>query len=302
MRRGFIKAITELAEKDKNVYLLTGDLGFRVFEDFSKKFPKQYINCGVAEQNMMGLAAGLALSGKKPYVYSIVPFATLRCLEQIRDDICYQNLNVKIVGVGGGFSYGSLGYTHIVMEDLAILRTLPNMTVVFPGDISETQKLVAEAYKTKSPTYIRLANAGNFKIHERLPDIKIGKQEILKKGRKGLIIANGVQSAICLKALKELKMDLKLINMHTLKPIDEKILLKEVSGYKKIMTIEEHSIIGGLNSAVSEILARNGWQGVLKPLAMPDLFPSKIGKADYLRNQYGLDKEGIAKNILKFFK
>ena len=156
MRTAFVNTLIELAEKDENIYLLTGDLGFSVLEGFIQKFPERFINCGVAEQNMMGVAAGLALSGKKPYVYSIIPFVTMRCFEQVRNDICYQNLDVKIVGVGSGLAYGFLGATHHAIEDIAILRVLPNMTILSPGDPTEARELTLKSYQTKNPTYLRL--------------------------------------------------------------------------------------------------------------------------------------------------
>src|SRR3989338_10163182 len=154
MRKTFINTLTELARKDKYIMLLTGDLGYSVFEDFAKEFPGRFINCGVMEQSMISIAAGLALSGKKPYVYSIIPFATMRPFEQIRNDICYQNLNVKIIGVGTGFAYGPLASTHYAIEDIAILKSLPNIAVLSPADSVETKALVLQSYEQKIPTYI----------------------------------------------------------------------------------------------------------------------------------------------------
>src|SRR3990167_6127755 len=205
MRKGFVKALIELAQKDKDVLLITGDLGFNAFEPFIEKFPDQYINCGVAEQHMVGLAAGLALSGKKPYVYSIVPFLTFRALEQIRVDVCYQNLNVKLIGVGGGFSYGSLGCTHVVMEDLAVMRTLSNMTVLAPADILETEALVYAMYNTQSPTYLRLTNAGQHIVYQAQPTIDLGQPVIFQPGQGLAVIVAGIQTSFCVQIAKELK-------------------------------------------------------------------------------------------------
>jgi len=303
MRRGFLTALTEIAKADKNVILLTGDLGFKVFEEFAKELPDQYLNCGVAEQNMMGVAAGLAMSGKIPYVYSIVPFATLRCLEQIRADVCYQNLNVKVIGVGGGFSYGELGSTHAIMEDLAVLRALPNMTVLSGADIAETEALMHLQYKHTGPSYLRLCNAGNYKIHDSRPRLEIGKPEVLKDGKDALVIGIGLQSVFCLELAKELKdVDLKVVNIHTLKPIDTKAFLQQAQSFEKIFTVEEHGVIGGLGSAVAELLAQSDWQGKLHMLGMADMFSPVIGSSDYLRSQYGLDKGGIKKIILENIK
>ncbi len=160
MRKTFVKTLIELAEKDESIYLLTGDIGFNALEAFADKFPKRFINCGIAEQNMMGVAAGLALSGKKVYVYSIIPFVTVRCLEQIKNDVCFQNLDVKIVGYATGFSYGAQGTTHHAIEDVGVMRALPNMTVLSPADPSEERELILQSYKTKSPAYIRLDKGG----------------------------------------------------------------------------------------------------------------------------------------------
>ena len=303
MRRAFVKTLAELAKKDKRIYLLTGDLGYRALEEFAKKFPDRFIECGVAEQNMMGVAAGLALSGKKPYVYSIVPFVTLRCLEQIRNDICYQNLDVKIIGIGGGFSYGTLGATHSVLEEVAILRALPNMTVLCPADLSATEELMLKAYQTNTPAYIRTSKLGEYKVYNQKPDLKIGLANKIKDGKDGIIIATGLLLSFCLDVAKELKkenIDLGLLDLHTLKPIDKKNLLEQIKAHKRIFTVEEHSAIGGTGSAVAEILAESGYNGSFKIIAVPDEFPKKIGSADYLRKQHSISKEGIIKNILKF--
>jgi len=301
MRTVFIETLIELAKKDKNIYLLTGDLGFSVLEPFAKEFPKRFINCGVAEQNMMGVAAGLALSGKKPYVYSIIPFLTMRCFEQIRNDVCYQNLDVKIIGVGSGFTYGPLGATHHALEDIAILRTLPNMMILCPADPVEARELTLQSYKIKKPTYTRLAKKGGI-LHKNKLNIQLGKPSVLSQGSDGLIIASGVQASFCLEIAGELKKNgqrFKIISLHTLKPIDKKTLFRETKGIKKIFTIEEHSVIGGLGAALAEILAESGWQGKFKIIGVPDEYAPCVGDSDYLRKMYSLDKENIIKEILK---
>ena len=302
MRKGFVKALIELAQKDKDVLLLTGDLGFNAFEPFIQKFPRQYINCGVAEQHMVGLAAGLALSGKKPYVYSIVPFLAFRALEQVRADVCYQNLNVKFFGVGGGFSYGSLGCTHVVMEDLAVMRTLPNMQVISPADGMETEAFVHAMHENKNPTYLRLANAGEHSIYQAKPDVTIGDPVVYHRGEKLAVLVTGIQTNFCVQIAKELKeqnVNITLIGMPTLKPIHEDLLLKELNGIEKILTVEEHSVIGGLGAAIAEIVTKHGWQGKLERMGIYDAFPTQVGTPDYLRTAYGLDKESIKKAIVK---
>jgi len=304
MRAAFIKTLIELAKKDKNIYLLTGDLGFSVLEEFAEKFPGRFINCGVAEQNMMGVAAGLALSGKKPYVYSIIPFVTMRCFEQIRNDVCYQNLNVKIIGMGSGFTYGALGATHQAIEDIAILRALPNMTILCPVDYLETKELILKSYQIKSPTYLRLTIKAK-DVYQSRPRISIGKPSVLSTGKDGLIISTGIQTGFCLEITEELKKKgkkFKLLNFHTLKPIDKKSLLKEIKGIKKIFTIEEHSVIGGLGAAIAEILAESDWQGRFRIIGIPDEYPACVGSADYFRHKYSLNKANLIKKILSQIK
>ncbi len=305
MRNTFVKTLVKIAEKDKNVFLLTGDLGYSLFDEFREKFPEQFVNCGVAEQNMIGVAAGLALEGKEVYVYSIVPFITMRCFEQIRNDVCYQDLDVNLVGVGAGFAYGSLGSTHHAIEDIAILRTLPNMTVLSPADPIETEKLVYCSYQTSHPTYLRLYRSGEENLYQGEPDIKIGKPSVIKEGGDGLIIATGVNVGLGLEVvekLKDLNYNFKLISLHTLKPINREDLLKEISGIDKVFTLEEHSIIGGLGSSVAEIISESDWNGFFERIAIPDQHSSKIGNSDYLRAEYKLDAENIIKNILNKIK
>jgi len=300
MRNAFINTLIELAERDKNIYLLTGDLGFSVLEKFSQKFPERFLNCGVAEQNMMGVAAGLALSGKKPYVYSIIPFITMRCFEQIRNDVCYQNLDVKIIGVGSGLAYGFLGATHHAIEDIAILRVLPNMTILSPADPIETRELVLKSYQVKNPTYLRLNKSGEKILYNLTSQIEIGKPSVLKEGQNGAIIATGISVGLGLEVVEKLKgkgYNFKLVSLHTLKPIDEKSLLRELVRQKIIFTLEEHNIIGGLGSAISEILAENNWQGKFERLAIPDRYCPEIGDTEYLRRIFGLVTNKIIEKI-----
>ena len=230
MRTAFIKTLTELAGEDKNIYLLTGDLGFSVFEAFARKFPGQYINCGVAEQNMMGVAAGLALSGKKVVVYSIIPFVTMRCFEQIRNDVCLQNLDVKIVGVGGGLSYGASGATHHAVEDLAIMRALPNITILCPADPIEAELAVRAMFKIKGPVYLRLGKGREENIHLKSFKFQIGKANLIKRGKDitvigiGSILKNAILAAEMLE--KKYKNSIRIISMPALKKLDKNIFLK----------------------------------------------------------------------------
>jgi len=307
MRTAFIKTLMESAEKDENIYLLTGDLGFSVFEDFTRKFPERYINCGVAEQNMIGVAAGLALSGKKPIVYSIIPFIVMRPFEQIRNDICIQNLDVKIVGVGGGLSYGSLGSTHHAIEDLAIMRALPRMAVLAPADPIETALSVKAMLKLKGPVYLRLGKSKEENIHQKPFKFKIGKGNVVKNGKDITIIGTGpiVKSAILAAELleKENNLSIRIISMPTLKPLDKNIIIKAAKETKAIFTVEEHNIIGGLGEGVATILAEFSNKKVsFKRIGINDHFVKKVGNQNYLKEKEGISPNGIKKIIEQIWK
>jgi transketolase len=296
MRIAFIETITDLAKKDPNIYLVTGDLGFSVFEDFKKRFPKQFINVGVAEQNMIGVSAGLAMTGKRVFVYSISTFATLRPYEQIRNDLSYQNLPVVIVGGGSTFSYSTFGSTHQPLEDLGALRLLPNMAVMATGDPLEVRALLKEAIKAKHPSYIRIAKRGEPIIHSVSDKIKIGKIITVRKGKDITLICNGRVLADVVQAAKVLAdsgVSARVLDAHTIKPFDEKTLLKAVKETKAIISIEEHNVLGGLGTVVAETLALNNVSIPLTRLGIPDEFPAKVGMQNYFLKRYKLDVGGI---------
>lgn len=257
MRTAFIETLKELAGQDERIWLLCADLGFSVLETFAQAFPRRYVNVGVAEQNMTGVAAGLALSGKIVFTYSIANFPVIRCLEQIRDDVCAHDLNVKVVSVGGGFAYGSAGYTHHGTEDLAMMRTLPNMTVLAPGDPIETRLLTKAAIDRPGPCYLRLGKAGEPVVHTSQPEITIGKAIVLREGDAGTLISTGGALAMTVKAADELAargVSVSVLSMPSLSPLDKDAILRAASLTGRIVTIENHGI-GGLGSAVAEVLA-----------------------------------------------
>ena len=298
MRTAFIKTVTELAAKDKNVWLVTGDLGFSVFEEFMARFPDQYLNVGVAEQNMMGASAGLALAGKKVFAYSITTFATMRAYEQIRDDICYQDLPVTIIGGGSTFSYSTLGCTHIPLEDLAIMRALPHMVVTAPGDPKEVEMLLKELYKIKGPSYMRIAKKGEPVIHAENDIITLGKASQVRAGSDITIVSTGRSLPAACAAADQLKKDgigARVLSMHTLKPIDESALLTAAKETGGLVICEEHSRIGGLTSAVAETLMRHAISAPVISLSIPDEFPAGVGSQDFFLAQYGLDADGIVR-------
>ena len=305
MREAFINTLIELAAEDDKIFLLTGDLGFSVLEKFQEKFPDRFLNIGVAESNMVGIAAGLALSGKIVYIYSIVPFVTMRCFEQIRNDVCMQDLNIKIVGIGGGLSYGPAGPTHHSIIDIAIMRALPNMTVVCPGDPIETVFTIKESVKNKGPMYIRLGKGHEVQIHNNIGYFEIGKGITIKEGDDITIIVTGSM----LDSAKEVTdrlvdkgINVQLISMHTIKSIDKRLILKSAMEKKAIFTIEEHSIIGGLGSAVAEVLSEFKHKTLFKRIGLQDAFVKDIGDREYLLKKNSLSVDDITNNILEIYK
>src|SRR3989344_4708472 len=235
MRVAFVEEITKLAEKDKNVWLLTGDLGFSVFDDFQKKFPEQYLNVGVAEQDLISIAAGLAMSGKKVFAYSISTFMTMRPLEQIRNDLCYQDLPVYLIGGGSTFNYSTFGCTHFTLEDLGLMRILPNMAVAAPGDSLEVRALIRDVYKRNSPAYIRIAKKGEPVIHAPNDVISLGRASKICDGKDISVLVSGRQLANALTVVETLKKDninCRLLSFHTIKPLDRRAIIKAAEGRK----------------------------------------------------------------------
>jgi len=303
MRDAFVKALTDIALVDKNVMLLTGDLGFVVLNKFAREFPDQYLNVGIAEQNMTGIATGLALEGKTVFTYSIANFHTLRCVEQIRNDVCYHNANVKIVSIGGGFCYGPLGVSHHATEDLAIMRSIPNLIVVAPGDTIETMLATKAIYEHKGPCYLRLGRGNEPRIYKHTPEFVLSKAiKIVTEGDVSILSTGGILSNV-LKAhelLKKQGVRTSVYSFHTLRPIDSELIEYLAKESKLIVSVEEHSIIGGLGGAVAEILAEiRGVKAPLLRLATDGNFCSAVGDQEYLRGIYGLDPESIADKVQK---
>lgn len=301
MRDHFVSALSKEAEKDKRIVLITGDLGFGVLDNFSTNFPKQYINAGVAEQNMTGIASGLGIDGKIVFTYSIGNFNTLRCLEQIRNDACYHNANVNIVSIGGGFSYGALGYSHHATEDIAIMRAIPNLKVFVPSDYWEVQEITKKVIELGGVNYIRIDKSSaeqNNKIDEKF---EVGKGRILTEGTDLTIIATGGIVAIALNAQNEMSkigIGIRVISMHTIKPIDSQIILDSTINTGGIITLEEHSIIGGLGSAVSEVIMQSGSRPKkFKMLGLESKFSTIVGSQDYLRSVNNLDTKSLISEI-----
>jgi transketolase len=306
MRDHFVKALTEEAEKNKNIILITGDLGFGVLNNFANKFPRQYINAGVAEQNMTGIASGLGMDGKIVFTYSIGNFNTLRCLEQIRNDACYHNANVNIVSVGGGFSYGALGYSHHATEDIAIMRAIPNLRVFAPCDFWEVQEITRKVIELGGVNYIRIDKSYTERNVELEKTLEIGKGRVLSEGSDLTVIATGGIIDIALKAQKEFIKDgisLKIISFHSIKPIDRELILDCALNTGGIITLEEHSIIGGLGSAVSEVLMQECcFPKKFKMIGLESKFSTIVGSQEYLRSVNKLDVSSLVDSIKKILK
>lgn len=301
MRAGIITEIHRMMRRDKNVYFLTGDLGYSVLEAMRQEFPDRVINMGVAEQNMIGVAAGLALSGKKVYVYSIIPFVTMRCYEQIRNDICYNDCDVTILGVGQGFSYGILSATHFALEDIAILRPLPNISIFAPADETEAVLGLKALYKKKHPCYIRIGKKTEPVIYEKPYKLSIGRGHVIQEGSDIAIFATGpildevIRAAGLLKEKKGIQST--IVDIHTIKPFDKDIIAKYLKGKKMIFTVEEHFMIGGLGSAVAEVIASYSKTPPLKMIGAGDVFVKHVGSQDYLRDKVGLSARKIVDSI-----
>jgi transketolase len=288
MRNTFIYTLIEEAKKDERIFLLTPDMGFSVLETFRDLFPDRFLNVGIAEQNAVGVAAGLALSGKIVYVYSIIPFVTMRCFEQVRVDVAYMNTNVRLVGVGAGLSYGPAGATHHSIEDIAIMRALPNMTVCCPGDPIEVREIVKQSVQYNGPIYIRLGKNGEPKIHSEDTKINIGKAIEVTQGEDLALITTSnmlEQGKLWVDEWAKEGKYASLISMPTIKPFDEEIVLKLIEKKNPIYTLEEHSIIGGLGSAVAEVIAESGSGVKFKRIGIPDTYTHHVGSQNYLRNK-----------------
>ena len=301
MRDAFLRKITELAAIDKDVVLLTADLGFGVFENFESRFPGQYFNVGVAEQNMTGLAAGLALEGKKVITYSIGNFPTLRCLEQIRNDGCYHDLNITIVASGGGFSYGPLGMSHHATEDIAILRALPAMSVVAPGTAWEAGEAIEALIKSNSVGYLRLDKTAAVENSEF--SFSLGGSIKYRAGKDMTLLTTGgilrdvVQAA---ELLQKQGIDVSVVSMHSVKPIDKGAIITAVNETGGIVTIEEHNLDGGLGSAVAEVCMDNGlFPKVFLRIGLNNRYSSVVGSQDYLKAHYEMDAGAIVKRVLE---
>ena len=301
MRNAFADEITKLGKADPRVVLLSGDIGNKLFDGFKAQAPARFFNCGVAEANMMGVAAGMALCGLRPVVYTITPFTTTRCFEQIRVDVCYHKAPVIIVGTGSGLSYADLGPTHHSCEDLAILRTLPGMTVIAPADSTELRMALREALKLDGPVYMRIGKKGEPAIHHGTPELRIGRAITIRNGTDACLISTGVMAPVVMvaaKILKERGISTRVESFHTVKPLDEATLAEVFSRFPVVAVVEEHGKIGGLAGGISEWLAAQSPQRArLLSFGTDDTFMHEVGSQEYARRKFGLTAENIAGQV-----
>jgi len=300
LRTAFIDTLRELARIDDRIFLLTADMGYSVFETFRDEFPDRFLNTGIAEQNTIGIAAGLAARGKIVYVYSIIPFVTMRCFEQVRLDLAYNFMNVKLVGVGAGLTYGPLGSSHHALEDIAIMRSLPDMTVLCPGDPIETRELIKRSFEYEGPVYIRLGKNGEPKIHPDETRIEIGKSITVLEGNDLALITTSNMLETGKKWVEEWKQDgvnVSLISMPSLKPFDSSTVKNLIDKEIPIITLEEHSVIGGLGSIISQVIATTGKPVKFQQIGINDKFSHVVGGHEFQRKKFMLDKKPSLKFI-----
>lgn len=305
MRDAFFDELYNLAKNDSQVILLTADMGAHSLIKFKQDLPKQYFNVGIAEQSMINIAAGLALGGKKVFVYTIIPFAVLRCYEQIKIDLCCMNLPVTIIGVGPGLSYGSDGPTHHATSDIAVMRVLPEITILNPSDPVVMKGSVNIAYKNSGPTYVRIDKGKLPPIYdENINDFSEGLAE-LSKGNDLTIIASGImvhQAKAVAKELDKCRVSAGVVDLYRIKPLNENMLLEIIDSSRRLLTLEENTIAGSIGSIISEFLNDSGRNVPLRRIALPDEHCFKSGSRESLQALYGLDIENVTKKILEWMK
>jgi transketolase len=303
MRNAFADEITQIGARDERVVLLSGDIGNKLFDKFKLANEERFLNCGVAEANMMGVAAGMALSGLRPVIYTITPFTTTRCYEQIRVDVCYHHVPVIIVGTGSGLSYAELGPTHHSCEDMAILRVLPGMTVLAPCDSIELRLLLRAAFDQDGPVYIRIGKKGEPPIHpDPAPPITIGRAARVRNGSDVCLLVAGTIINEAIRAadiLAEQGMSTRIESFHTIKPIDAQCLADAFARFPLVAVCEEHSRLGGLAGSIAEWrVERRGALADMIVFGVPDEFMHEVGSQAYARRKYRLDAQSIASRLI----
>lgn len=297
MRSLFNKVLLEIAEKNDRIYMILADIGYGEIEGFAERFPDRYFNVGVAEQNMTGVACGVAMEGNIAITYSIANFPTLRCLEQIRNDVCYHKANVKIVIIGGGLAYGALGVSHQSTEDLAIMRALPDMVVLAPADFAEAEAATHAMIAHDGPVYYRCGYKKEPSLHSGPIDFRIGRAIQVRDGKDLTLIGTGTITYRAYEAaglLEAQGIKARVLSMHTVKPLDREAVLAAARDTGAIVTVEEHNVLGGLGGAVAEVLAEAGAGVAFQRVGLPDSYVHIVGSHEWLLDYYGFSPEAIA--------
>ena len=304
MRNAFADEITKLAAVDERIVLLMGDIGNRLFDKFRLAYPERFYNCGVAEGNMVSMAAGLASCGLRPFCYTIAPFVTYRVMEQIRLDLCYHRQPVVVVGTGAGLSYASLGATHHSLEDMGMLRLLPHIKVTCPGDAMELRAILRVALQQDDPVYMRIGKKGEPVVHADVPSLRLGKALVLRgQGRTAILSAGNMLPTVLAvaDALAIRGHEARVCSFHTVKPLDTSLLAELSHCCDLLVTVEEHAVTGGLGSAVAEWMAaeRSARLPRLICCGTPDKFIHEAGEQEHVRHLFGLDIPAITERIFK---
>ncbi|UCD55351.1 MAG: transketolase [Candidatus Omnitrophota bacterium] len=306
MRNAYVSALYNLAKHDKRIFALVADNGAIVYDKYRQDFPERFFNFGISEANMISVTAGLAACGKIPFAYTISCFITMRAFEQVRNDVCLQNMNVKLAGTGAGFVYSNLGPTHHGTEDLALMLALPNMTVFSPADALESEKVTLKAAEINGPVYIRLATGKTPEVYEKDYDFQVGRGVILREGSDVSVITTSSITHEVMKAVDEVRnsgISVRLINMHTLKPIDKEIILESASRTGAVLTVEEHTIHGGLGSSVAGIILEGNNGSVrFKRLGLNSVFASGYGSYQDIKEENGFSKGDITREIINLYE
>ncbi|MBE6841648.1 MAG: transketolase [Ruminococcus sp.] len=300
MRSTFVKVLDKIAEKDEKVICVIGDTGYSVFEDFEKKYKERFVNIGIAEQNFVSFGAGLAAMGMKPFIYNVVSFMTYRAFEQIELDICFQENPVVLVGVGGGHAYGPAGPTHHGYFDISLMTSLPNMTVICPGDPIEMEAAMYAAYNMNSPVYIRIGRSVDPLVHSSQIDFTKSRYLEIHKGKDVALLVTGTMLKDAVKIVDDLKksgINISLYSVPFVKPIDEELIIKCSESYDYIFTLEEHSINGGLGTAVGNVILEKNLSVRLHKFGFPDMFAPVTGSREYLNKLYGIDSDSVVNTI-----
>jgi transketolase len=308
VRQASLKAIFQLAKKDKKIIFIGSDLGPGILEEMKQKYPDRFFMEGITEQGIIGMAAGLALEGFKPFVNNIGTFLTRRCYEQIVVDIAMHNLPVRLVANGAGYVYAPLGPTHLAIDDITIMRCIPNMIVISPCDAIEMKKIIYETQKFNNPIYIRMGKGGDKIITSEKTNIKIGQSRIIKNSNNAMFATTGVMTQIAISACEILKKEYNfnagVVHFNTIKPLDKKNLFKILKKIKCLVSVEENNLIGGFGSAILEACNDNNIKDVLKfhRLGLPDSFSKNYGTQDELLKSKGITPQDLARKLLFFLK